>query len=840
MSMSNFQGLSADYIDMDFARNANPLYLNLRWKKIPKPDKPEAEKEAVTKLAIGVEGGFDTGEEKFEYEKTNFLALMPDKILIPLPQQELPELISMVVEGIMKASDLSEDEAQVMAWEEKRLVSKYADTLVQLANGKKVGPDPSTWQCEESGVKEGLWLNLSDGHIGSGRAQVLADGNMGGGTGAALKHYHDEKAKGNNFPLAVKLGTITPKGADVYSYAPDEDDMVEDPKLAEHLAHWGINMMQMEKTEKTMAELQIDMNMKFDFDKICESGKALQTRAGPGYVGLKNLGNSCYVNSVVQVLCSLPEVKERYVDKALETFQSTPITHSAEDFACQMSKLAVGLLTEKYCQPEEGGEGVFVTPTMFKFLVGKGHMDFSTGNQQDAQEYLMYLLSKFQRAEYNKRDGALPICKLFEYTTEQRTLCVQSKQVQYKELKEPLLSLAIPLDAAVNAAEVQSYEEREAKRQKSDESEEKETPIKPQIPLEAVLENYARESSIADYKSPVTGSMGVALVRSRFKTFPKYLFVHLRKYVVGDNWLPKKLDVLIKAPETLDLEFLRSQGVQPGEELMPEAAAAAASEPAPRPVPDQNILDQLMSMGFNENGSKRACLATNNASAEAAMEWVLQHMEDADFNDPIDQPGPTASGGAAVSAESVAMLEGMGFTKKHAEKALKECSGSLERAADWLFSRIDSLDSMDLDDAPADAGAADAGADVAAPLYKPQYRLKAFISHVGSSTNCGHYVCHIKKDGKKAGRKMHLHLAFRRACVCVCVCVCVCPAHSFLNRSCCCLHRILFSILNRILFFHLVCACMSSVTCCLLVVCGRICVRTPFLFSFILSSASHA
>ena len=41
----------------------------------------------------------------------------------------------------------------------------------------------------------------------------------------------------------VKLGTITPHGADVYSYAPDEDDMVTDPLLARHLEHWGINMM---------------------------------------------------------------------------------------------------------------------------------------------------------------------------------------------------------------------------------------------------------------------------------------------------------------------------------------------------------------------------------------------------------------------------------------------------------------------------------------------------------------------------------------------------------------------------------------------------------------------
>lgn len=59
-----------------------------------------------------------------------------------------------------------------------------------------------------------------------------------------MKHYQDEKKNGNNFCLCVKLGTITPTGADVYSYAEDENDMVEDPHLAEHLAHWGINMMQ--------------------------------------------------------------------------------------------------------------------------------------------------------------------------------------------------------------------------------------------------------------------------------------------------------------------------------------------------------------------------------------------------------------------------------------------------------------------------------------------------------------------------------------------------------------------------------------------------------------------
>ena len=34
---------------------------------------------------------------------------------------------------------------------------------------------------------------------------------------------------------------------DVFSY--DEDDMVEDPNLAKHLAHFGINITQMEKVQ---------------------------------------------------------------------------------------------------------------------------------------------------------------------------------------------------------------------------------------------------------------------------------------------------------------------------------------------------------------------------------------------------------------------------------------------------------------------------------------------------------------------------------------------------------------------------------------------------------------
>ncbi len=40
--------------------------------------------------------------------------------------------------------------------------------------------------------------------------------------------------------------------------------------------------VQMEKTEKTMAELEIDQNIKFEWDSITESGSALKPLSGPG------------------------------------------------------------------------------------------------------------------------------------------------------------------------------------------------------------------------------------------------------------------------------------------------------------------------------------------------------------------------------------------------------------------------------------------------------------------------------------------------------------------------------------------------------------------------------
>ena len=161
---------------------------------------------------------------------------------------------------------------------------------------------------------------------------------------------------------------------------------------------------------------------------------------------------------------------------------------------------------------------------------------------------------------------------------------------------------------------------------------------------------------------------------------------------------------------------------------------------------DECIVAQCVATGFSENGCKRAALATNNTSVEAAMEWIFAHMQDSNFNDPIEQSGTGAGGAAQVPRESVEMLMGMGFQEKHAEKALKECGSDIARAADWLFSRMASLDAMDVGEPPQPAPAP---APAPAPLPPKQLSSTIFGSvyvqqGLGVGQGSVHFVSEIE------------------------------------------------------------------------------------------------
>lgn len=64
----------------------------------------------------------------------------------------------------------------------------------------------------------------------------------------------------------------------------------------------------MEKSEKSMTEVEMELNLKYDWSKLLlgDGGEAaaLENVTGPGLKGLTNMGATCYLNSVMQRTCS--------------------------------------------------------------------------------------------------------------------------------------------------------------------------------------------------------------------------------------------------------------------------------------------------------------------------------------------------------------------------------------------------------------------------------------------------------------------------------------------------------------------------------------------------------
>ncbi|EJD06187.1 ubiquitinyl hydrolase [Fomitiporia mediterranea MF3/22] len=694
----------------------------LNIKRRPKPISPqrvgnEEPPAKMTKLAI-VE---QREEDKFDHFTTLKCWSCESESGRELPQLAEEPKVKELVRDIMTSMS-SARQSEVQAWEEEIVACEHTLMLEQAATGPI--PESGLAHCQKCHLKENLWLCLICGSLGCGRQQY---GGLGG-NGHGLAHYQETR-----HPVSVKLGTITPEGsADIYCY--ECNDARLDLDLAAHLHTFGINVSTQTKTEKSMTELQIEHNLKFDFSLTDESGKALDPVFGPGLTGLKNLGNSCYMASVIQSLFSLPAFQTRYLPSAPSHWQTCSELLPATCLECQMHKLADGLLSGRYSKPQtkpsdnpfahDSPAPIFqegISPATFKALIGKGHVEFATMRQQDAEEFFTHLLTVLRQNA--KKRGAKQEdepTEAFRFGMEQRLQCSECMRVRYRVDSHDTLSVPVPA------------------REKGKDTEGK--AVYEDVQIAESLEALTADEAL-EYQCPGCNKKVLAMRRSRFSTFPKVLAVHAKKFQIV-NWVPAKLDIplILPADDELLLDSYLSQGLQRGETELPEESTGTA---AIRPSFNEAALAQLEGMGFPQIRCKKALLATGNGDAEAAMEWLFAHMEDPDIDDPLPTAGGAAPSVPEPSSEQIGMLVDMGFTPGQASKALRETGGNSERAVDWLFSHPDDMGEDLSAPAPTTSEPKHPGGSATLPA---RYRLKAFISHKGPSVHSGHYVAHIKTE----------------------------------------------------------------------------------------------
>ncbi|KAI3766945.1 hypothetical protein L2E82_17025 [Cichorium intybus] len=118
--------------------------------------------------------------------------------------------------------------------------------------------------------------------------------------------------------------------------------------------------------------------------------------------------------------------------------------------------------------------------------------------------------------------------------------------------------------------------------------------VRLRVPLSDCLNSFSSPEDVQGFYSTALKTWTTAIKITGLTSFPDFLVLHMRMFVMEAGWVPKKLD----ADDIIDISHMRSKRLQPGEELLPEDGPGGQEE-AVKVLANEDIVYQLAGMGFN-------------------------------------------------------------------------------------------------------------------------------------------------------------------------------------------------------------------------------------------------